>query len=271
MPIENYKAKGMAGFKPDSSVAGLEADLRGIREQLGTDQGGKEIDVYEMARRDPEASVTQIMHNMLSLSSETYTDADGKQVKGKGLFKHISLSELGLESIKEAVSVAPIACVELEISPWELEAYNAGIVDFCSSNKIPILAYSPTGKGILSGEIQKVDDLPPGDIRRHMDRLNGDNITQNVKLANEFKALAKEQKPEVSATQLGLAWLIASSDVIVPLPGTSKASRAKENAEAANIKLDAETKKKLDATIKEFKVAGGRYNEAARQHSTLWG
>ncbi|CDS00219.1 hypothetical protein, partial [Sporisorium scitamineum] len=80
MPIDNYRSKGMAGFKPDSSVAGLEADLRGIREQLGTDQGGKQIDVYEMARRDPEASVKQIMYNMLSLSSETYTDAEGNKV-----------------------------------------------------------------------------------------------------------------------------------------------------------------------------------------------
>ncbi len=127
-------------------MEGLEKDLRGIREQLGTDKGGKEIDVYEMARRDPSASVTQIMYNMLSLSGETYTDADGKTVTGKGLFKHISLSELGLESIKEAVSVAPIACVELEVSPWELDAYNLGIVDYCSQQKIPILAYSPTAR-----------------------------------------------------------------------------------------------------------------------------
>lgn len=271
MSVELYRQKGMAGFKFDASVEGLRKDLQGIREQLGTEQGGKEIDVYEMARRDPGSSVTQIMYNMLSLSSETYTDANGNKVTGEGLFKHISLSELGLASIKEAVSVAPIACVELEISPWELEAYSSGIVDFCSSQKIPILAYSPTGKGILSGHIKTVDDLPEGDIRRAMDRLNGDNLSQNLKLAHEFTELAKQHKPEVTPTQLGLAWLIASSDIIVPLPGTSKASRAKENAEAASIQLDPETKKLLDDKVKQFKVAGGRYNEAARQHSNLWG
>ncbi|SPO26705.1 related to Aldo-keto reductase yakc [NADP+] [Ustilago trichophora] len=269
-PIELYKAKGMAGFKPDASVANLEADLLGIREQLGTDQGGKEIDVYEMARRDPGKSMTETMYNMLSLSSETYTDSNGNKVTGKGLFKHISLSELGLASIKEAVSVAPIAFVELEVSPWELEAYTSGIVDFCSSQKIPILAYSPTGKGLL-GQIKTTDDLPEGDIRRGMDRLNSDNLSQNLKLANEFTTLAKEHKPEISSTQLGLAWLIASSDIMVPLPGTRNADRAKENAEAASIELDAETKNKLDEKVKEFKVAGGRYNETARQHSALWG
>ncbi|EST05024.1 NADP-dependent oxidoreductase domain protein [Kalmanozyma brasiliensis GHG001] len=271
MSISGYKEKGMGGLQPDSSVEGLEADLKGIREQLGTDQGGKEIDVYEMARRDPRSSVKQIMYNMLALSSETYTDENGKQVKGKGLFGHISLSELGLESIKEAVSVAPIACVELEVSPWELDAFNLGIVDYCAEQKIPILAYSPTGKGILSGNIQKPEDLPENDIRRHMDRLNGENLAKNLELANEFKTLAAQHQPEVTPTQLGLAWLIKSSDVLVPLPGTSKAARAKENADAANIELDAQTMKKLDDKVKQFKTAGGRYNKAARDHLALWG
>lgn len=261
----------MGGFKFDSSVPALEADLRGIREQLGTEQGGKEIDVYEMARRDPNASITDIMYNMLALSSETYTDASGKQVKGKGLFGHISLSELGLKSIQEAVKVAPIACVELEVSPWELEAFNLGIVDFCSQQKIPILAYSPTGKGMLSGSIKSAADIPEGDMRKHMDRTNEENLEKNLKLAHEFVELAKEHKPEVTPTQLGLAWLIASSDVLVPLPGTSKASRAKENAAAANVKLDEQLKKTLDDKVKQFKVSGGRYSEAARQHMNLWG
>ncbi|SJX63472.1 related to Aldo-keto reductase yakc [NADP+] [Sporisorium reilianum f. sp. reilianum] len=271
MPIANYRAKGMAGFTPDSTVEGLEADLRGIREQLGTDEGGKGIDVYEMARRDPARPVKEIMYNMLALSSETYTDADGNKVTGKGLFKHISLSELRLESIKEAASVAPVAFVELEVSPWELEAFNLGIVDYCAQHRIPVLAYSPTGKGILSGNIQSPDDLPANDVRRHMDRLSSDNLKKNVELANEFKTLAQQHSPPVSPTQLGLAWLIASSDVIIPLPGTSKASRAKENADAANVKLDAQTKSKLDDKVKQFKTAGGRYNEAARQHSALFG
>ncbi|TKY84811.1 hypothetical protein EX895_005891 [Sporisorium graminicola] len=271
MPIDKYRALGMAGLKPDSSLETLEADLRAIREQLGTDQGGKEIDIYEMARRDPAASVTQIMHNMLSLSSETYTNAEGNKVTGKGLFKHISLSELGLDSIKEAVSVAPIACVELEVSPWELEAYNLGIVDYCSQHKIPILAYSPTGKGILSGNIRSLSDLPENDIRRHMDRLSEENLAKNLELANEFRSVAEQQSPPLTATQLGLAWLMASSNVIVPLPGTSKAARAKENAAAAGFQLDPQTKDNLDQKVKQFKTAGGRYNENSRKHSVLWG
>ncbi|KAJ9479704.1 putative pyridoxal reductase [Pseudozyma hubeiensis] len=269
--IEKYRKIGMGGLQPDASLEVLEADLRGIREQLGTDQGGKEIDVYEMARRDANVPMKQIMYNMLSLSAETYTDAEGKQQKGKGLFKHISLSEVGLDSIKEATSVAPIAFVELEVSPWELDVFNQGIAEFCSSKKIPILAYSPVGKGLLTGAIQSIDDLPQNDIRRHMDRLQSENLTKNLELANEFKTLAAQHNPQVTPTQLGLAWLIASSDVLVPLPGTSKASRAKENAESANIELGDETKKKLDDKVKQFKVAGGRYNEMIRKHSALWG
>lgn len=105
-----------------------------------------------------------------------------------------------------------------------------------------------------------------------MDRLNEQNLEQNLKLAEEFIKLAKEQKPkQVTPTQMGLAWLIASSDMLVPLPGTSKASRARENAEAANVKLSEETQKELDEKVKEFKVAGGRYNEAARKRFALWG
>lgn len=271
IPIANYRSKGMAGLTPDASLDALHDDLGAIREHLGTDHGGKEIDLYEMARRDTKVGIKQTMYNMLSLSSETYIDSEGKQQQGKRLFKHISLSELGLESIREAVSVAPIACVELEVSPWELGAFDQGIVSFCSSQKIPILAYSPTGKGILTGNIQSVDDLPESDIRRHMDRLQGENLAKNLELANEFKTLAKQHKPQVTPTQLGLAWLIASSHVIVPLPGTSKASRAQENAESANVQLDPDTKAKLDHKVKHFKTAGGRYNKAAREHSALWG
>lgn len=269
--IEAYRQKGMAGLGPDSSLATLEADLRGIREQLGTDQGGKKVDVYEMARRDPTASMTQIMYNMLSLSSQTYTDANGNKVTGKGLFDHIALSEVGLKSIQEATAVAPIVSVELEINPWELGAFEQGIVEYCSQHKIPILAYSPAGRGMLSGNIKTIDDLPEGDIRRHFDRLNSEHLQKNLELVHEFMRLAKEHKPELTPIQLGLAWLIASSDIIIPLPGTSKASRARENAEAANIRLDAETKKKLDDKIKAFEVSGGRYNEAIRGHQALWG
>ncbi len=267
--IEDYRAKGMGGFKFDASVPALEAQLKAIRKQLGTDEGGKEVDVYEMARRDENTSVTDTMYNMLSLSSATYTNAEGKEVKGKGLFGHISLSEVGLSTIKEAAKVAPIACVELEVNPWELEAYTSGIVDFCSEHKIPILAYSPNGRGLL--HINSSADLPEGDMRKAYDRFSDSNIETNLRLAEAFKKAAKEHKPEVTPTQLALAWLLASSDVMVPLPGTTKASRAKENAEAGSVKLDAETKKKLDEQVKEFKVAGGRYNEGARQHTKLWG
>ncbi|SNX85012.1 uncharacterized protein MEPE_03721 [Melanopsichium pennsylvanicum] len=138
------------------------------------------------------------MYNMLPLLSETYKDAQGNQVQGKGLLKHVSVSKLGLSLIQEAVSIAPIACMELEISPWELKTFSQGNVDFCSS-------YLPTGKGTLLGDIQKVKDLLEGDMRCHVDRLNDDNLTQTVNLANKFKILAKGQKSEGTPTQLGLA------------------------------------------------------------------
>ncbi|PWZ00188.1 Aldo/keto reductase [Testicularia cyperi] len=276
MNVAAYSQKGMPGLQPDASVQHLEADLAEIRNQLGSDHGGKHVDIYEMARIDPSTEIEDVMYNMLSLSSQTYTDKSGNQQTGKGLFDHISLSEVGLDSIKRASAVAPIACIEIEVSPWERSAYDMGIVDFCSQQHVPILAYSPTGKGMLAGTIQSPDDIPEGDPRKHMDRLAGENFTQNLKLAHEFRKAAEAHNPPVTPTQLGLAWLIQSSPdptnpVIVPLPGTSKAARARENAQAATLHIDAETKSQIDSLISGFQVAGGRYNEAARQHSKLWG
>jgi pyridoxine 4-dehydrogenase len=273
MNIQSYMKLGGAGLTADSSA--LQADLEAIHQHLGTDQGGKNVDVYECARRDLRFSVEENMYQLLSLSSQTYTNAEGCQQKGKGLFDHISLSEVGLETIQKAVKVAPIAFVEIEVSPWERTAFDLGIVDYCSQHQIPILAYSPLGKGLLSGDFTADQKFSDGDFRRIMDRLTGDNLRKNLELAQEFKKAAAEYTPPITPAQLGLVWLIASSPdphnkVIIPLPGTSKAHRAKENADAATIHISPDVKARIDRIVGSFQPAGQRYHEGARKHNFLW-
>lgn len=275
MNVAAYAEKGIPGLAADASVQALEHDLHEIRKMLGSDQpDGKQLDVYEMARRDTKVSVEETMYNMLSLSSQTYIDAQGQEQTGKGLFDHISLSEVGLETIQAASKVAPIACIEIEVSPWERAAYDLGIVDFCAKQDIPILAYSPTGKGMLAGNITSPADLPENDIRTHVDRFQKEHLTKNLELAHQIRKAAEAHSPPVTPTQLGLAWLIASGPtpgIIIPLPGTTKAARACENAAAATVSIDKATQSSINDVITSFNTSGGRYSEAARQHTALWG
>ncbi|EPQ26899.1 uncharacterized protein PFL1_05534 [Pseudozyma flocculosa PF-1] len=169
----SFREKGIFGSFFDSTPSNLEEDLRHIRAHLGTDQGGKQIDFYEMARIDTKVPIEEAMQNLLSLSSQTYTDAkSGQEVRGKGLFHHISISEVGAETIRRAAKAAPLAFVEIEYSPFCRDADELGVVRVCEELQLPILAYSPVGKGMLTGAIKSRADLPEGDMRLTQDKFS---------------------------------------------------------------------------------------------------
>ncbi|KAN0065195.1 hypothetical protein ACQY0O_001692 [Thecaphora frezii] len=269
----SFRERGLFGSAPDASVANLEEDLLAIRQQLGTDQGGKEIDFYEMARVDVKTPIEEAMQNLLSLSSQTYTDAkSGKQLKGKGLFHHISLSEIGAETIRKAAKVAPIAFVEIEYSPWQRDAEELGVIRACEELEVPILAYSPIGKGMLTGTIKSRKDIPEGDLRLMQDKFSEENFEKNLELARAFEEAARKHLPPCTAAQLALSWLIhqSRSRIVIPLPGTSRADRLRENVAAASLELGAEDVAKVNRILESIQVHGGRYNESARQHQALW-
>jgi len=115
------------------------------------------------------------MKNLLQLSQE------------EKLFHHISLSEVGAETIRKAAAVAPIACVEVEYSPWELSIETNGVLDACKELSIPIIAYSPVGRGFLTGGVKSRDDFPEGDIRLHQDRFSEENFSKNLELVADFE------------------------------------------------------------------------------------
>ncbi|PWN19822.1 Aldo/keto reductase [Microstroma glucosiphilum] len=252
-----YAEKSMAGMAPVTNVDTLRETLKQIRAELGSDKGGKELDLWEPARFPKAISVEEAIKMYISLRDE-------------GLFKHLSLSEVGGETLKKAIEVSNngIATVEVEYSPFCMEAESQGVVRICEENKIPILAYSPVGKGLLTGSVRSRDDLPKGDPRLHQDSFSPENFDHNITLADSINRIASERG--ATAAQICLAWILQRSPIFAPIPGTRKAAYAKENAEAGKITLDSKEVKQIDEILSQFKRKGGRYNEHARNSGSLW-
>ncbi|KAE8189424.1 hypothetical protein A4X06_0g4347 [Tilletia controversa] len=242
-------------FRPSSTLENLREDLIAIRRELGSDEGGVDVHVYEPARRDPNLSVEVIVKNLHTLQEE-------------GLFQHIALSEVGADTIYTAVRTAKalgtqIVSVEVEYSPWFTEIERNGVLEACQTYHIPILAYSPLGRGFLGGQLNSRSDLEPNDPRLQLEQFSEQNFPKNVQVADTFTQLAASHNPHVTPAQLALAWLIgqgAGKTAIIPIPGATKYSRVEENFGAMDIKLD----EKLSSQIKTLKAHGERYSALAR-------
>ncbi|CAD6937920.1 unnamed protein product [Tilletia controversa] len=264
--ISEYMAKGMAGYRNSCAFEDLRTDVVDIRKQLGSDEGGIELHVYEPSRRDTKFSMEEIVTSLHTLQKE-------------GLFKHIALSEIGADSINTAISTAKklgtaIVSVELEYSPFETELETNGVLDAVKAQGVPILAYSPVGKGFLTGQMRSRADIPKGDIRLSLDRFSEENFPKNLELADTFAKLAAEHKPTCTPAQLALAWLIkqgAGKTNIIPIPGTSKPERVKENMAAKDIAVSDEDNEKLRKILASMNVHGERYNARTRSAGNLFG
>ncbi|KAK0520882.1 hypothetical protein OC834_006867 [Tilletia horrida] len=263
--MKDYIEKDFAGLRFSARLEDLRNDLVELRRVLGSDEGGIQVHVYEPARRDLNFSVEDTIKNLHTLQKE-------------GLFEHISLSEVGAETINTAAKTAKelgtqIVSVELEYSPFRTDIEQNGVFATCKEHGIPILAYSPVGKGFLGGQLKSRDDLPPGDIRAHQDLFSEENFPKNVKLAETFASLAASHTPPCTPAQLALAWLLhqgTDTAPIIPIPGTTNAKRVLENMGAKDVKLDGEDGKALSSQIGSFKAHGERYNAHARASGTLF-
>ncbi|UZJ50720.1 hypothetical protein CBS101457_000040 [Exobasidium rhododendri] len=255
--MDNYAAKGMAAMRPDMSYANLEKDLKGIRKALNSDGGGHELDLYEAARVDMSYTPDQWMATLVKL-------------KEQGLFKHISLSEVGASTIRKAAAAGPIAAVEVEYSPTELSIETNNVLATCKELKIPILAYSPVGKGLLTGGLTDPSQIEKGDPKSHGERMQGVNFKHNAKTGELMKALA--DKKGCTGAQLVLAWICHQwPEGMVPIPGTTNAGRAKENATALSaVTITQEDDRAIREAIESHGQKGGRYSEAARAHGNLF-
>lgn len=206
---------------------------------LGTDY----IDLYYLHRLDPNTPIEETVGAMAELVKE-------------GKVGYIGLSEVSSATIKKAHEIHPLTAVQTEYSLFERSVEEAGIIDTLDELGIGFIAYSPLGRGFLSGDIQSPDDFPAGDFRKSIPKFQGEQFYKNIELVNEIKNLAEEKG--ITTIQLALAWVISKG--FVPIPGTKRRKYVEQNIAATNITLTSEELEKLEAIIPLGTITGDRYD-----------
>jgi aryl-alcohol dehydrogenase-like predicted oxidoreductase len=186
-----------------------------------------------------------------------------------GKIRHAGISEAAPETIRRAHAVQPVAAVQTEYSLWTRDPEENGVLGTCAELGIGFVAYSPIGRGFLSGRIRRVEDLAPDDFRRHNPRFQGEALQQNLRLVDQVREIADEKG--VTATQLALAWVMAQdrragNPGVVPIPGTKRVSYLEENAAAADVELTDEELRRLDEVAPRGAAAGDRYPDMSTVH-----
>ncbi len=232
----NPNARGVNG-KPDYIRKSCESSLR----RLGTDY----IDVYYQHRVDPNTPIEETVGGLAELVKE-------------GKIRHIGLSEASVKTIRRAAKVHAITALQTEYSLWSRDPED-GILATCRELGIGFVAYSPLGRGFLTGQIKRFEDLAPDDFRRGVDRFQGENFQKNVDLVTKVEDIAKQKG--CTAPQLALAWVLAQGDDIVPIPGTRRRTRLEENLKSLDVQLTAEDLKQIEETFPRGIVSGERYSE----------
>ncbi|CAZ80585.1 unnamed protein product [Tuber melanosporum] len=231
---------------------GSPADVRkSVENTLRILDGVKKVDIFQCARVDPKTPVEETVGALAECVKE-------------GKIGGIGLSEVGAATIRRAHAVHPIAAVEVEYSLWATEIRTNGVAGVCAELGIPIVAYSPLGKGFLTGEIKSPDDLPKNDFRRHFSRFQPENFKVNIELVNKVGGLAK--KKGCTPAQLAMEWVRYQSGRdgmpdLLPIPGATAAERVEENCQ--EVGLTEEEYMELEGIVGSTQVLGGRYFEAA--------
>ncbi|PKC57899.1 aldo/keto reductase [Rhizophagus irregularis] len=204
------------------------------------------IDLYYQHRVDPNTPIEDTVGALAELVKE-------------GKIKYIGLSECSAESLRRAYKVHPIAAVQMEYSPWTLDIETNGVLEACRELGVTIVAYSPLGRGFLTGKYKSLDDFEPNDYRRGVPRFQGENFNKNLEIVHKFDEFAS--KKGVTTGQLCLAWVIAQGEDFVTIPGTRKIKYLEENFEARKIHLSSEELSEIRKIIDSIEISGTRYNE----------
>src|SRR5215217_7779357 len=179
-----------------------------------------------------------------------------------GKIRHAGISEAAPETIRRAHAVQPVTAVQTEYSLWTRDPEENGVLATCAELGIGFVAYSPIGRGFLSGQIRSIDDLAPDDFRRRNPRFQGEAFEQNLRLVDRVREIADEKG--VTATQLALAWVMAQSDrggnpAVVPIPGTKRVAYLEENAAAVDVELSDDDLRRIDEAAPVGAAVGDRY------------
>jgi aryl-alcohol dehydrogenase-like predicted oxidoreductase len=234
--------------RPEYVHRAVDASLQ----RLGVDV----IDLYYQHRVDPSVPVEDTWGAL-------------RELVEAGKVRHVGISEAAPETIRRAHAVQPVTAVQTEYSLWTRDPEDDGVLATCAELGIGFVAYSPIGRGFLSGAIRSVDDLAPDDFRRHNPRFQGENFAKNLELVDRVREIADAKG--VTATQLALAWVMAMSGrggnpVVVPIPGTKRVRYLEENAAAADVQLTDEDLRRLDEAAPAGATAGDRYPDMSGVH-----
>ncbi len=232
---EDGSWKGISG-RPEYVRACCDASLKRLR----TDH----IDLYYQHRVDPNVPIEDTVGAMAELQKA-------------GKVRHLGLSEAAPATIRRAHAVAPISALQTEYSLWSREVEDE-VLPTVRELGIGFVAYSPLGRGFLTGRFQKPEDIPADDYRRNSPRFQGENFGKNLRLVEHVQALAKEKG--CTASQLALAWVLSRGKDIVPIPGTKHVKLLEENAGALSVALTAADLARIDAIAPKGVAAGDRYH-----------
>ncbi|KAI0598245.1 pyridoxal reductase [Biscogniauxia sp. FL1348] len=230
---------------PDGSPENTRRSIDGCLAQL---KGRKKLDVFEFARRDQ------------NIDMKITFDVIEKEYIQTGKLGGISLSEVRAETIHEAVKITKVHFVEVELSLFSTEVLENGVADACAQYGIPLVAYSPMGRGMLAGQYKSLEDIPEDSLLRHMPRFQPGNFEINLQLVKQVEDMAK--KKGCTPAQLAISWTRALSrrpgmPTIIPIPGATTAERVEENSR--EVELTDEDMAAIDATLAKFTTAGKRY------------
>jgi aryl-alcohol dehydrogenase-like predicted oxidoreductase len=223
----------------DGSAEHVRTSIEGSLKRLGTDH----VDLFYQHRVDPDVEIEETVGAMAELVEQ-----------GKVL--HIGLSEAAPETIRRAHAVHPITAVQTEYALWTRDP-EAGVLPTCRELGIGFVAYSPLGRGFLSGRFTSPDELEDGDFRKSGPRFTGANLGANLKLAAKIAEISHEK--EIAPAQLAIAWVLAQGEDLVPIPGTKRREYLEQNAGAVDVELTDEDLARIDAELPA--VAGDRYDQ----------
>lgn len=225
----------------------VRASCDGSLQRLGVEH----IDLYYQHRVDPNVPIEETVGAMAELVRA-------------GKVRYLGLSEASAQTVERASKVHPISALQSELSLWTRDPQQDGALAMCRKLGIALVAYSPLGRGFLTGAIKRPEDFEEGDFRRGNPRFQGENFARNLQLVRQVETLAAEKG--CTPAQLALAWVLAQGEDIVPIPGTRRRARLDENIGALEVSLSQDELASIERIFPAEAVAGARYAPAGMVH-----